>query len=82
MASMVNNIFSGNGGVSSNGDPTALTAAQSKVLTDAGLKPGTEEYNKAAIQAKLENLSQTMSAVANAFKKMDDVAMAAISKFA
>ena len=58
MASMIDGIVGKSGTERS---PTALTGTQEKLLSEAGLKPGTQEYKDAALKFQVQNLANAVS---------------------
>ncbi|XXF76021.1 hypothetical protein P2318_23575 [Myxococcaceae bacterium GXIMD 01537] len=58
MASMIDGLVGKSGTERS---PTALTGTQTKLLSEAGLKPGTQEYKDAALKFQVQNLANAVS---------------------
>ena len=58
MSSMVGNIVSKSGTERS---PTALTDTQKNMLSELGLKEGSQEYKDAAMKFQVQNLANTVA---------------------
>ena len=58
MSSMIRDVVGKSGTERS---PTALTDTQKNLLSEAGLKPGSQEYKDAALKFQVQNLSNAVA---------------------
>jgi hypothetical protein len=59
-------------------DWKTLTGAQSEMLAESGIKPGTPEYNRMVLQFKMQNYAETMQLISNIAKQLSDISKSII----
>ncbi len=70
MASMIDGLVGKSGTERS---PTALTGTQEKLLAEAGLQPGTQEYKDAALKFQVQNLTNAVNMANELLQAMSEM---------